>query len=101
MTKNKEIKNNKEKGLPEEIRHFGMMIEEMRDDNKLITEQFGHINKKLDQIDVINSKLDQHTQILDQHTQILDQHTQILDQHTRLLNSHTEMIGGLMTDMTQ
>ncbi len=58
-------------------RYLGSLSEVFQHKVSVIGEQFGGLNKKIDDINVK------------------------LDEHGRILNSHTQMIGKLATDMTE
>lgn len=64
-------------------RYIGVVSENFQHGLSAIGEQFGGLNKKLDE-----------------HTKILDSHTKILDGHSKTLDSHTKMIGSIMMDMS-
>ncbi len=68
--------SNKSVDIRSGIRHLGVYVERVNDGVKLIAEQYGSINKKL------------------------DTHTAILDKHSKILDSHTEMIGNLTLDVS-
>lgn len=87
----KKAKNkiNKSPGIHQEIRHLGVMIENVNDGVKLVAEQYGDIKKDVSDI----------KETLGSHSKILDSHSRILDSHSKILDSHTEMIGKLAVDL--
>ncbi len=64
-------------------RYLGAMTETHNEHLKGIREGFQIINRKLDG-----------------HTEILGEHTKILGEHSRILNSHAEMLGSIMEDVS-
>jgi chromosome segregation ATPase len=71
-------------------RYLGALNEQNGENLKAIKEGF----------QVVNRKLDLHTDILNRHEEKLDLHTEILSKHDKKLDMHTEMIGGLMEDVS-
>ncbi|HEY9585777.1 MAG TPA: hypothetical protein VJJ02_04290 [Candidatus Paceibacterota bacterium] len=63
-------------------RYLGALSEDFQHKVSAIGEQFGGLNKKLDD-----------------HGRILNEHSRILNEHGRILNTHTQMIGKLMVDV--
>lgn len=59
----------------DEIRHLGVLVEDVRDEVKLIAEQYGDIKSD---IGIIKNKLEEHSRILEVHSIILQEHTEIL-----------------------
>ena len=65
-------------------RYLGSLSEDFQHRVSGIGEQFGGLNKKLDE-----------------HGRKLDEHGLILNEHGRILNTHTQMIGKLMVDVQE
>lgn len=92
MAGSKKIKSNK---VSKSVQ-VGALFEHIDEKVDLVIEQFGGINRKLDEH---TKTLDQHSGILDKHTQILDKHTQQFGQINKTLDSHTEMLGSMKVDL--
>jgi hypothetical protein len=88
--KKEDIKTKKTYSKDEMKRYIGAISENFNDITKIIKDGF----------QVVNRKLDEHTEILDRHEKILNSHTEILNRHEKILNSHTEMIGTIMEDVS-
>lgn len=71
-------------------RYLGALNEDYGETLKAIKEGF----------QIVNRKLDLHTEILNRHEKILNTHTEMLNKQEKILNTHTEMIGGAMEDIS-
>ena len=65
-------------------RHMSTLSEDFQGKVSVIAEQYGSINKKLDE-----------------HGRILGEHGRILGEHGRKLDSHTEMIGKILIEVNE
>jgi hypothetical protein len=88
MAESKKTKMTKKDKVPRSVQP-GALLEHVDEKVDLVIEQFGGINRKLDE----------HTKKLDEHTRILDMHTQILDEHTETLGSMKVDIEVIKTDI--
>jgi len=87
--KTESIKNTTYSGK-EMKRYLGVLNEQNNENLKAIREGF----------QIVNRKLDEHSNILNEHSNILNEHSNILNEHTRILGTHSEMIGTLMEDVS-
>ena len=71
-------------------RYIGVVTENIDDKFKVIGEQF----------QIINKKLDEHTEMIGDLKKDMTEVKIILSNHTKTLDSHTEMIGAIAEDVT-
>ena len=71
-------------------RHLVSLSEDFQHKVSAIGEQFGGLNKKLDE----------HGLLLNEHSRILNRHSILLSNQSETLKAHTEMIGHVMEDTT-
>lgn len=92
----KKSKTRKVSDTSREHRRLEVLIEDVRDDIKLVAEQYGGVQKDIGGIkkDVGGIKKD-----IDEIKTTLNSHTETLNSHTEKLNSHTQMIGKLMMNV--
>lgn len=83
MVKARKTASNGPVNIRAEFRKLGLLVEQSNDNFRAVQEQYGSINRKLDQ-----------------HSKILESHSRILEWHSQMLKSHTEMIAKLAVDLT-